>query len=72
MVKLRIFVLLSVLILGLLGTTGSASAVFLCPVVGDGVINLVSNKMRVCQEVFRILQRRAGVHRQHHHTETSR
>ncbi len=72
MVKLGIFVPPSVLILGLLGTTGSASAVFLCPVVSDVVINLVSDKIRVCQEVFRILQRRTGVHRQHRHTETSR
>ena len=38
MVKLRIFVLLSVLVLGLLATTGSASAAYLCPVVGDGVL----------------------------------
>ena len=42
MVKLRIFVLLGVVILGLLGTTAVASAdnhPFLCPVVGDGVLN---------------------------------
>lgn len=40
MVKLRIFILLGVVILGLLGTTAIASAApFLCPVVGDGVLN---------------------------------
>ncbi|MDA0988754.1 MAG: hypothetical protein O2783_06450 [Chloroflexi bacterium] len=41
MVKLRIFVLFGLVILGLLGTTAVASAdsAFLCPVVGDGVLN---------------------------------
>ncbi len=46
MVKLRIFILLSVLVLGLLGTTTVASASdapFLCPVVGDGVLNADDN-----------------------------
>ena len=41
MVEIRMFMLLGVVILGLLGTTAIASAnpPFLCPVVGDGVIN---------------------------------
>ena len=43
MVKLHIFILLSVLVLGLLATTGSASAAFLCPVVGDGVLTADAN-----------------------------
>lgn len=46
MVKLRIFILLGVVILGLLGTMAVASAndaPFLCPVVGDGVLNADAN-----------------------------